>query len=307
MPEGPEVRREADAIARALGRDVLVRVDYRLPSLARRAEGLVGSRLTGVSARGKTMVIAFDRGLVHLSHHQLYGEWRVSDARHAPGHPGRAPLRGAEASDGRHGGISPRARNGPSRAVRVVLATAKRAAVLYSATAIALVEAHDVDRHPLVARLGPDALDRSTTPAVVATRLADPRFARTTLAHLLLDQSFVAGLGNYLRSDILHVAGLRADARPADLGEAARRRLAAAIVALPRRSYRTRGITNDPTLARALGARGVTFEARRFLAYAREGEPCWTCGSAIRRVDAAGRGWFYCPRCQSGARSRRWT
>ncbi len=191
--------------------------------------------------------------------------------------------------------------------MRVVLATAKGAAILYSATAIALVEARDVDRHPLVARLGPDALDRSTTPGVVASRLADRRFARKTLAHLLLDQAFVAGLGNYLRSEILHVAGLRADARPADLGETARRRLAAAIVALPRRSYRTRGITNDPALARALGARGVTFEARRFLVYAREGEPCRTCGSIIRRVDAAGRGWFYCPRCQSGARSRRWT
>jgi endonuclease-8 len=279
MPEGPEVRREADAIARAIGQGELVNVEYRLPALARRAERLAGARVTDVSTRGKTMVIAFDRGLVHLSHHQLYGEWRVSDARRAPD------------SD---------------RAVRVVLATAKRAAILYSATAIALVDADAAGRHPLVVRLGPDALDRSTTAAVVAARLADRRFARTTLGHLLLDQAFVAGLGNYLRSDILHVAGLRAETRPVDLHEPARRRLAAAIVALPRRSYRTRGITNDAARARALAGRGVSYDARRFLVYAREGEPCWTCGTPIRRRDAAGRGWFFCPRCQrSGGEGRR--
>lgn len=271
MPEGPEVRREADALARALCHRPLVRIDYRVPSLAAPAQRLVGARVSGVTSRGKTMVIAFDRGLVHLSHHQLYGRWRIADARSVP--------------------IT-------DRAVRVVLATSTRVATLYSATAIALVDEREVDAHPLLARLGPDVLDRSTTPALVAARLAGARFARTTLGHLLLDQSFAAGLGNYLRSEILHVAGLRADARPADVRGIALRRLAAAIVALPRRSYRTRGVTAGTALSRTLAHRGVPRAARRFLVYDREGEPCRTCGTAIERSDVAGRGWFHCPACQ---------
>jgi formamidopyrimidine-DNA glycosylase len=56
---------------------------------------------------------------------------------------------------------------------------------------------------------------------------------------------------------------------------------------------------------RRLEAEGLSFEARRFLVYAREGRPCWTCGTPIRRVDAGGRGWFYCPRCQPASRARR--
>ena len=278
MPEGPEVRREADELGRALVGRNLVRIEYRVPSLAARAAGLAGACVTRVTSRGKTMVIAYDRGLVHLSHHQLYGRWRIADARRVPD------------SD---------------RAVRVVLATATRIATLYSATAIALVDAGDVDVHPLVARLGPDVLDRSTTPALIAARLSLPRFARTTLGHLLLDQSFAAGLGNYLRSDILHVSGLRAEARPADLDGDARARLAETIVALPRRSYRSRGVTAGAALARTLDARGVPRAERRFLAYDRAGEPCRTCGSAIRRREVAGRGWFYCPACQPPVRVRR--
>lgn len=275
MPEGPEVRREADAIARALVGEVLAKAEYRLPALARRAKDLVGARVTSVAAHGKTMRIAFDRGLVHLSHHQLYGRWSVTGAE-----------RGQDSE----------------RAVRVVLGSARKTAILTSVTAIALVDAATADRHPLLARLGPDALDRTTTATLVAARLADVRFARTTLAHLLLDQSFVAGLGNYLRSDILHVAGLRANLRPADLDADRLQRLAAAIVTLPRRSYRSNGITNDPSLARALARRGVPWSMRRFAVYGREGEPCWTCGDPVRREDAAGRGWFFCPRCQPSAR-----
>lgn len=275
MPEGPEVRREADAIARALAGGPLERVEYRVRPLAARAEALRGARVSAVAPRGKAMLIAFDCGLVHLSHHQLYGRWRVSGA-----------------------GSEPDA----DRTVRVVLATARRAAVLYSATAIDLVASRDVDAHPMVSALGPDALDPSVTPAAIGARLADPRFARITLGHLLLDQRFCAGLGNYLRSDILHTAGLRAQARPRDLDARTLSRLAAAIVALPRRSYRTRGITNDLRRARALALRGVPRRERRFLVYDREGAPCWTCATPIRREDAAGRGWYYCPNCQPGIR-----
>lgn len=275
MPEGPEVRREADAIARALVGAPLVRADYRVPALAARARRLAGATVTGVRTRGKAMLIAFDCGLTHYSHNQLYGEWRVG-------------MRHPAADD--------------ARAVRVVLAAGPRAAVLYSATEIALLDPRELARHPFLARLGPDALDRDTTPALVAGRLADPRFARRTLAQLLLDQSFIAGLGNYLRSDILFTAGVRGAARPADLGDDVRARLAAAIVSLPRRSYKTGGVTRPDSASARTGA--IDEDDRRFLVYARAGRPCWTCGGRIRRVEAAGRGLFECARCQAAAPGR---
>ena len=271
VPEGPEIRREADALARALAGRTLVRVDYRMPTLAARARALVGRRVLRVYSRGKAMLIAFDNGLTHYSHNQLYGEWQVLGAARDP-------------EDGRQ--------------VRAVLGTERHLAVLYSATDVALLDDAALLRHPFLARLGPDVLDRSTTRAAIAARFADPRRARATLAALLLDQRFLAGVGNYLRSDILFAAGLRPSRRAGSLTEAEQERLADTVYALPRQSLRTRGITNDRDRAAALRRAGTAFEDYRFLVYARDGEPCWRCRAKIRRDDAAGRAVFYCPRCQ---------
>jgi endonuclease VIII len=272
MPEGPEIRREADALAHALAGKALLRVEYRVPGLARVARQLGQAKVTAVTARGKAMLISYDNGLTHYSHNQLYGSWRVD-----------ATGEGTPAS---------------GRAIRVVLATERHVATLYSATDIALLDARALAGHAFLAALGPDVLDRTTTPRTIATRLADPRFARRSLAALLLDQAFIAGLGNYLRSDILFAAKLRHTLRPAELSDSERSTLAAAIHALPRQSYRTHGITNELARAQRLAADGVAFADYRFLAYGRDGRGCYGCTAPIRRAEVGGRGVFFCPRCQ---------
>ena len=274
MPEGPEIRREAATLARALAGQELTRVEYRIPPLAAQGRRLRGARVLRVYPRGKALLIEFDRGVTHYSHNQLYGRWRV--------------LRPDRAID-------------DTRAIRVVLATAERIAVLYSATEVELLTAPALARHPYLATLGPDVLDRGTTLRAIAARVADPRFARSTLAALLLDQRFVAGLGNYLRSEILHSARLSCALRPGDLDAAQRLALARAIHALPRQSYRTRGITNELASARAERDAGAAFQDYRFRVYGRSGLPCRACGAPVVRREAAGRGLYACPSCQREA------
>jgi endonuclease-8 len=275
MPEGPEIRREALALADALVGVPVARVDYRVPGLAAKARRLRGARVTRVTSRGKAVLIDWDAGLTHFSHNQLYGAWRVLDAGDLQALlDARAP------------------------SVRVVIATARHAAVLLSSTVVELLEPAALAVHPYLANLGPDVLDASTTVNGVVARLRAPRFARRSLAALLLDQSFLAGLGNYLRSEILHVARLRHTRRADALPAATLATLARATLVLPRQSLATGGITNDRRLARSLRARGEPFERYRFRVYAREGRPCHACGTRIRRVDVAGRGVYFCPRCQ---------
>lgn len=275
MPEGPEVRREAEAIAAAIVGEPLVRIEYRVPRLERRARTLRKASVTSVSSHGKAMLIAYSSGLTHYSHNQLYGKWRVvATSRLARLLERRAP------------------------SIRVVLETSTQAAVLLSATQIELLTRAELARQPYLAALGPDVLDRRTTVRTVKARLCDPAFARRSLAALLLDQRFLAGLGNYLRSDILHATGLGHALRPVDLDDDERSRLARAILDLPRLSLRTAGATNDPALVRRLEREGVTRGARRFRVYDRADLPCWTCGTRIERVDVGGRGIYYCSRCQ---------
>ena len=275
MPEGPEIRREAQAIAAALVGRPLVRLEYRVPRLAQRARRLRNAHVVSVTSHGKALLIRYSKGLTHYSHNQLYGKWRVVPADR---------LARLEALR--------------ERSIRVILASADDAAVLLSATQIELLTDAELAKQPYLVRLGPDVLDRSTTVATVRSRLRDPRHARRSLAALLLDQAFLAGLGNYLRSDILQATGIRHDTRPVDLDAATTARLARNILALPRQSLRTHGTTNDPAMLRTLEARGIKPGARRFRVYGREGLPCWFCGRRIRRVNVGGRGVYYCPACQ---------
>ena len=279
MPEGPETRRAADQLARALTGQEAISVELHVPRLAHLGAGLSGQRILRVDARSKAMLIRFCDGRTLYSHNQLYGRWSVVRA-------------------GRD--VTTR------RALRVAIRTRTHAALLYSATEIELLDDAGVASHPYLSRLGVELLDPATVAGDLVAVAGQARQAGRTLAALLLDQGFYAGLGNYLRSEILYVARLRHDMKLRDLDADQRRLLAHTALALTRQAYRTRGVTNDAARVRELKARGLGFAAYRHRVFDREGLPCWECASMVARIDVAGRGIYYCPGCQDyGARRPR--
>ena len=84
MPEGPEIRQAADALAHVLVGPPLTRIEYRVPRLRRRARALRGAAVQRVYARSKALLIEYDCGLTHYSHNQLYGEWGIRNDGDAP-------------------------------------------------------------------------------------------------------------------------------------------------------------------------------------------------------------------------------
>lgn len=119
---------------------------------------------------------------------------------------------------------------------------------------------------------------------------------RTPIRNFLLDQRRVAGVGNIYALEALFRAGIR----PTRRGHRITRKEAA----------RLRDTLRD-VLSRAIQHRGTTIsdyrdgsgEAGEFDAllevYGREGEPCRSCGSTIKRTVLSNRSAFYCPECQS--------
>lgn len=262
MPEGPEIRRAADALAAAVVGAPLTRVWFAFDALKRYESPLLGCTIEVITPHGKALLTRFDNGLTLYSHNQLYGVWRVAS-------PGHAPTTG--------------------RSLRVALETGRKAILLYSASDIEIWPSEQVHEHSFLQRIGPDALDPSLTPDMVGARLRDPRFARRRLGALLLDQAFVAGLGNYLRVEILWEAGLGPRLRPCDLDQTEHAMLAEAILDLPRRSYRTRG---------KRGAGHLQDTPFRFRLYERAGEACPRCLAPIEKSMVASRPFYACPRCQ---------
>lgn len=271
MPEGPEIRRAADRVERAIAGRVAERVELLLPRLRGYAEKLSGQRVTRVETRGKAMLTHFDCGLSVYSHNQLYGRWYVQKA-------GSWPKTG--------------------RTLRFAIHNAGHSALLYSASEIEVLASDRVDEHPFLAKLGPDLLAPGLDEKTLREQIADPRFQRRPLHALLLDQGFIAGVGNYLRSEILFQAKLHPMRRPGSLSALERRRLARAVLTIGRRAYETGGITNDPRRAKRLMKQGLRRGRARHHVFTRANEACWTCQSVIRREDWGQRKLFFCPACQ---------
>ena len=214
------------------------------------------------------MLTRFDNELTLYSHNQLYGRWFTT--------------RRGELPDTR-------------RSLRVALHTNSHSALLYSASDISVLTPGQEMSHPFLSRLGPDVLDADLDASTITGRLDQKRFTRRGLAGLYLDQSFLAGLGNYLRSEILFGAGVHPALRPIDLGPEEKKRLAHQTIRMCRRSYRTGGKTLTPgTGGRRKG---------RFWVFARASKPCFNCGTGIRRENFSGRRLYFCPVCQNQEQS----
>jgi formamidopyrimidine-DNA glycosylase len=112
---------------------------------------------------------------------------------------------------------------------------------------------------------------------------------------LLMDQTAIAGLGNIYCDESLHAAGIH-PLIPADSLTPQRvTRLLATIKSTLRRAIRFNGSTLMDY--RDADGREGSFQ-RLHRVYQREGQPCMTCKTPIRRIIAAGRSTFFCPKCQ---------
>ena len=139
-------------------------------------------------------------------------------------------------------------------------------------------------------RMGPEPL--TMTPTQLAAKLSATTRA---VKNALMDQCVVAGLGNIYVDESLFASGIhplkRADRLEAD--EVAR--LNKAIKAVLKRAIRHRG-SSLRDYVDADGAPGGFQNLHRV--YAREGKPCATCRTPIKRVVLGGRSTHWCPTCQ---------
>jgi formamidopyrimidine-DNA glycosylase len=147
----------------------------------------------------------------------------------------------------------------------------------------------DPQQVPGIARLGPDALD-----------LSAEQFAALLAGHteriktLLVDQQFVAGVGNAYSDEILHTARISPYAVSGRLKPEQVDALYAAL----------RGVLTD-AVARSVGQGAATLKGEKrsgLRVHARAGLPCPVCGDTVREVSFANRSFQYCPGCQTGGK-----
>lgn len=144
------------------------------------------------------------------------------------------------------------------------------------------------DPQEVLTGLGPEPFDKDLNPDTFFKML---RGRSRQLKPLLMDQRFLAGLGNIYTDEALHLAKIHPLSRSDELGEEEARRLLTAIHSILLEGIRRNGASIDRVY------RGGEFQ-NHFRAYGRTGEPCPECGAEIVRLVVGQRGTHICPECQ---------
>jgi formamidopyrimidine-DNA glycosylase len=141
---------------------------------------------------------------------------------------------------------------------------------------------------------GADPLEISSEEFVEQTRSRPAR-----IKALLLDQSFLRGVGNIYADESLW----RAKIHPARLGATLRKRQAATLHRVLREILEKAIVLRGSSISDFLDAEGQPGEYQQHhTAYGREGKRCYRCRAVIRRAIVAGRSSYFCPKCQRAPR-----
>ena len=147
-------------------------------------------------------------------------------------------------------------------------------------------------------KLGPEPLDRSFSAATFRAAL---KSKTRRLKPLLLDQNFLAGLGNIYVDEALWEARLHPEQQANTLTDNQCEALYQAIRTVLKKGIKNCGTTlgNSSSNFYSVGGRRGR-NADQLNVFRRTGEPCPTCGTTIQRIIVGQRSTHLCPRCQEG-------
>jgi formamidopyrimidine-DNA glycosylase len=298
MPEGPEVRRAADALHAALaGQEIRTfgaRTRLARAWLKEHPDAFVGRRVERVGSHGKHLVGRVEGGLFFHSHFLMWGRWHIV----APDDPA------VETRDRRE---------------RARIVTDEAAALLYSAPHFHVGQGDPYEALPALPLLGPDVLPSDGTfDADGFLRRLDAEPDRTVGA-ALLDQTVAAGIGNYLRAEILYACRMDPWRLVGEMDEAERACLAVEVPRLCALAYEHGGRTVPEEVQAAMATdRDLRYSPHahawntRHWVFRRTNLPCLTCDGYVRQKHQVTREWtdeagepvekkriiYFCPTCQ---------
>lgn len=256
MPELPDVEAVISRIReRLIGRSIIgVKVfDMRLaaPDLSR---PISGKRIRGISRRGKYILVSLD-GLTLVIHLRMTGDLVITNPEERTDKHTRL---GILLSDGRELRFVDQRRLGVAK----------------------VVPNEDFRGIPGLVRLGPEPLSGDFTFEVFKTRLGK---RRSTIKSALMNQSFVAGVGNIYGDEILFQSGLRPARKANGLTDKEMRTL-----------YRKMRHVLNTACAHDADLSGL----RRWFVHGRTKGRCPKCGAGLERRRIQGRYSYFCAHCQ---------
>jgi len=271
MPELPEVettRRGVEPhVTGKTIREVIVRHrGLRLP-VSETLDQIAGDRITGVRRRAKYLIFDLKQGGSLLVHLGMSGSLRLADPA-------------AEFKKHDH--------------IALTLSTGKQLRFhdpRRFGIFLHLPQGDPLD-HSLLGKLGPEPLDGEFTVGTLAKAFASRSIP---IKVAIMDPKVVVGVGNIYASEALFRAGILPAAEAAKVSRPRLAKLVAAIKQVLNESIEQGGTT----LRDFLNSDGEPgYFSQRLMVYERKGEPCRTCGTAIKHAVMGQRSTYWCPKCQ---------
>ena len=262
MPELPEVETVVRSILPLVGRRI-VNAEFRAARILRggdperMAARLAGRRIDSIRRYGKFILIALRGGGYLLLHLGMTGRLLLDAA--------------------------------PAKHTQAIFTLDRGVLQFDDSRQFGAIEVHE-DFPTRVARLGPEPLEIAAEDFVRALRLR-----RTRVKALLLDQTFVRGVGNIYADEALFRSGIHPLARTGRLRKDRAVRLHQVLAEVLTEAIAAGG-SSISDYVDADGRQGLFQISHRV--YQRTGEPCVNCGTAIRRVLVGQRSSHFCPQCQ---------
>jgi len=294
MPELPEVETVARDLQRRVAGAVISDAEVRWERTVRHPQPadrfvaeLRGATIRRVGRRAKSVLLHLADGRVMTVALRMTGALIVAPAGTPEDPYARVVFRLADGRELRYRDVRKFGRIGLWERGGLVRRTPQRGAKRKILERRAAYRVGDV-----FARHGPEPLARSFSAERFAARLLG-RSAR--LKTLLIDQSFIAGVGNIYADEALWRARLHPLRAANTLTAVELRRLHRAVRAVLRQGIANRGAS----FADYVGADGEPgANAEQLAVYRRTGQPCLRCGREIVRIVVGQRGTHFCPRCQ---------
>lgn len=143
-----------------------------------------------------------------------------------------------------------------------------------------------------ISSLGPEPFGKDFSADYI---LKKTRHSKRPIKNLLLDHTFVAGIGNIYACEILFRCGINPKHLSGKITQAQSEKIYQNSIAVLSEAIKNRG----SSMRNYRDASGEQGQFKRLIkVYAREDQPCLKCKNLIQRIVQAGRSTFYCPKCQ---------
>jgi len=269
MPELPEVETTLREVAPVLRGRTIESVEVLRPNMVKGhptfAKRLKGKRVLEIRRHGKYLWIELSDGLNLMLHLRMSGRLGLRKVNGTP--LSRERIRFSIGDD-----------------LVLVFNDPRTLGRLW------IIEGNDVMKDPSMAKLGPDAL--SMTEDIFLNRL---RKKRGTLKSVLLNQSFIAGVGNIYGDEACFLAKIDPRRNVGDLSDAERKRLYKSVVKTLEHGIRNMG-TSFSDFADLFGKPGKN--QLSLMVYGRRNQKCRACKTKLRSTKIAQRTTVWCPSCQ---------